>query len=143
VNRACSLIYLGWLTALLEGEEPESDYTDIPEEVEEQLQTLLEEEDRELDGKNKGWVLHAFWCAHLALTVTSFTDLMQYLIEKKGDTDTNAAIAGAVYGARVGFQKLMEEQEENWDILLSSEHIAKQLAKNRSKYCPIQFLELF
>lgn len=61
---------------------------------------------------------------------------MKFIIEKKGDTDTNAAIAGAIYGARVGFQKLMEEQSENWKILMSSEHITKQKAKGRDRYCP-------
>jgi len=59
--------------------------------------------------------------------------------EKGGDTDTNAAI----YGARVGFERLMEEQEENWEILINSEHITKQKAKGRGGYCPTVIIELY
>jgi ADP-ribosylglycohydrolase len=145
INRGCSLIYLSWLTALLAGKEPDQDYSelDIDPEALDTITEVFRETNRKVSGKTKGWVLHAIWCANLALSWTgSFTTLMENIITKGGDTDTNAAIAGAVYGARVGFNELMEEQRENWGVLINSEGITKQIDNGRGDYCPTVFNEM-
>lgn len=132
VNRCCSLLYVGWLRALLAGKEPAL----LPEEerICEEVRTALEQEERDVSGRNKGWVLHALWCCKKAFTATSFADLARDIIERGGDTDTNAAIACALYGARVGFQAFVEEQKENWELLMNSEHNEIQRAKRREAY---------
>lgn len=73
INTDCSLVYLSWLTSILKGEGPPTDYSNYEEEIQE----VLTEEDRDIDGKTKGWVLHALWCAQLALKEDSFTSLMR------------------------------------------------------------------
>ncbi|MFT3710682.1 MAG: ADP-ribosylglycohydrolase family protein [Archangium sp.] len=59
------------------------------------------------DGDNQGWVLialqHAFF--HLARS-TDFEAAMVQTVVKGGDTDTNAAIAGALLGATLGFDAI-------------------------------------
>lgn len=138
INQGCSLIYLSWLTSILHDKEVDFDYSelDIDEAALEIIQDVLQEDERKINGKDKGWVLHAIWCAKFALTADSFAELAKRIIKKGGDTDTNACICCAIYGARVGFIRLMEEQQGNWDILINSENIEIQTAKGRSEYCP-------
>lgn len=73
--------------------------------------------------KTKGWVLHTLYIAFYAfLHFDRFVDAMRWIIaEKKGDTDTNAAVAGALLGAYIGYDKLVEDPvvKHNWDIVRS------------------------
>jgi ADP-ribosylglycohydrolase len=61
----------------------------------------------------RGWVLHALWCAFRALArgaaaegPPSFAREIDWVVRLGGDTDTNAAIAGAALGAHLGFARL-------------------------------------
>jgi len=47
--------------------------------------------------------------------------MIDTIIRMGGDTDTNAAIAGAVIGSHYGFDKMMSEPitKENYDIIIS------------------------
>ena len=40
--------------------------------------------------------------------------------ELKGDTDTNAAILGGLFGAKYGFEKLCLEQKNNIDLMINN-----------------------
>ena len=62
---------------------------------------------RDVTGKNKGWVLHAFYLVYYCLynkLNEDYQSIMKYIIIDNygGDTDTNAAIVGAVFGALNG-----------------------------------------
>ena len=82
-------------------------------------------EKREMDNhvnSKKGWCLVAL---HLSLTTFLFFDNYKdgigYIINLKGDTDTNGAIYGWLYGAFHGYEKLKSEDhitEENIKTLL-------------------------
>lgn len=71
----------------------------------------------------KGWVGNAFSIAFEAFVrFQDFPSAMRWIIEeKKGDTDTNAAIAGALLGAYYGFDSLMQDPvtQQNWDTIRS------------------------
>lgn len=94
---------------------------------------------RDVTATGKGWVLHALYCGlyyifHQDEFIT-FDKLMEFIINLSGDTDTNAAIAGALYGAHNGFQKIMETQNmnDNWEILLKVNNSANK--NHKYKYC--------
>lgn len=86
----------------------------------------LTDEARNVSGPDKGWALHALWVALRALRKFGgepqrpFSKAMEWVITQPhgSDTDTNAAIAGALLGAHLGYARLQAEQEENLAILL-------------------------
>ena len=55
----------------------------------------------------KGWVCSAFYiCFETLLKNMNYQDSMDYIINHKGsDTDTNAAITGALIGGMLGYKK--------------------------------------
>jgi ADP-ribosyl-[dinitrogen reductase] hydrolase len=62
------------------------------------------------DFANNGWVVHALQAAWSALIHTdNFADAVTLCIRAGGDTDTVAAIAGALAGARYGAAAIPEE----------------------------------
>lgn len=76
---------------------------------------------RNVAGSDKGWCLHSLWVALMMLrNFDNFTDAVEWCILLLGDTDTNAAIGGALFGAYIGYDKLFLEQEENINILLNT-----------------------
>lgn len=77
-------------------------------------------------GENKGLAVNAFQLAMKTLLDNrDYQEQINDIIFKNldGDTDTNAAIAGAVLGMRFGFKKLMENKvtNNNWQIVLSAD----------------------
>lgn len=88
---------------------------------------------RVINGEDKGWILHALYCAFVALTYTgSFINLMYDLVQMGGDTDTNMAIAGAVFGARFGYNKLIQDQHfyGNYYLIMNSDWSQSQMIKS-------------
>jgi len=89
--------------------------------------------------KNKGWTLHslavALWsCLH----ASSFQEGVVDIIRRGGDTDTNAAIAGALLGARFGAKACLQDPvvSANWDVILKCEPVVcsgKSTAANWKK----------
>jgi len=77
---------------------------------------------RNLDGKSKGWCLHGLYCAvYCDEHFNNYKNAIDWIINQKGDTDTNAAIAGAMLGAKYGFKKIYQCEKENIDILLNAD----------------------
>ena len=71
-----------------------------------------------------GWVLHALYCAIWAFfRYDSYSEGVNAVISLSGDTDTNAAIAGGLLGARLGISQMRKETQtsENLDVLLSAD----------------------
>lgn len=82
---------------------------------------------------NKGWVLHSFYVAIMAYILFGpYKDLnkpegfrlgLDWIISLKGDTDTNAAIGGALLGSYYGWDLITKDNltKENIDILLAAD----------------------
>jgi ADP-ribosyl-[dinitrogen reductase] hydrolase len=90
------------------------------------LQSLdIKDDSREIDGKDKGWICHTLWAALSAFwRYETLSDAMEYVIEQGGDTDTNAAVAGTLFGAFLGFENLRADDlaRHNIEILESLNH---------------------
>lgn len=128
VNLDCNLVYITSLRLALQGFDGPSIFSQIKTiaQTPEVQSVLAQVERREVRNiaENKGWCLHALWCA--MMTITSFTDYsraMHWIITSQpgSDTDTNACIAGALLGAMLGFQQLQIEPStaRNIEILLN------------------------
>jgi len=73
------------------------------------------------DKSVKGWVVTALYCALYSIYhIPTFKEAAEYFIKQKGDTDTNCAILGGLYGARDGFNKLYLENVYNIDLILKT-----------------------
>lgn len=69
---------------------------------------------------NKGWCLHGLYCVvYCLINFDKYSEAIEWVIKQGGDTDTNACIVGAVYGAYLGMDNLLKEQHENINILLN------------------------
>lgn len=80
---------------------------------------------------NKGWALHALWCAFRALALLAgacagpagaggplgYQEVIDWVVRLGGDTDTNAAIAGAVAGAWVGLAGMLGEERTSPNLV--------------------------
>lgn len=78
-----------------------------------------------INGKDKGWVIHAFGCALDSLFLIqnhTYGEVMENILQKKGDTDTNMKIAGSLIGMFLGYEKLSQNQEENIKILTETDY---------------------
>ncbi len=75
-------------------------------------------------GKMKGWVLIAFYTAFRYFFYTnSYHQAINEVIKLGGDTDTNAAITGALCGAFYGSQAIMlnPTTASNWNIIVNGD----------------------
>lgn len=86
--------------------------------------------------KQKGWVLKAYYCVLVALKFKgTLADFLTWLIKQGGDTDTNAAIAGAIIGAKHGYDILMKNEitKNNWQTVLNCD-VSQSEIDNRQIY---------
>ncbi len=83
-----------------------------------------------LAGQTKGYVINAFYYSMLVLSTTSsYREIVDAIASRHGeDTDTNAAIAGALIGVLEGAQKMLTEPvtAENYRILVEVNKIDYQ-----------------
>jgi ADP-ribosylglycohydrolase len=83
--------------------------------------------------EQKGWALHAMHCAFLALNdpAPSFEARIDRVVRLGGDTDTNAAIAGALLGAQLGEAAMRGEARTgpNIDTVLGCDSAAGGLPR--------------
>lgn len=70
-------------------------------------------------GSNKGWVLNALYCAlHAIRHFDNYSSAIDWVNGKGGDSDTNSAIAGALMGMKLGFNRMMQTDQRfayNWN----------------------------
>jgi ADP-ribosylglycohydrolase len=108
---------------------------------------ITDKEGEEIDvTENRGWIGHAFTFAMETLArPLTFTQVMDWTIKEniKGDTDTNAAISGAIVGMKYGFNKLLQAKvtAENWEILMSVDTEEGDIPRPE-KYSPRRIPEL-
>jgi hypothetical protein len=63
--------------------------------------------------KVAGWARIAFsYGVHFAVKSDKFKKPIEYLISAKGDTDTNACIAGGLLGAKLGLKRMEEMADQ-------------------------------
>lgn len=82
-----------------------------------QINQAIEVTDEPMSGSNGGALVctaHAFWAFHHG---NSFAEVVQRAINLGGDTDTVAAVAGAIAGARFGIQGI----PSRWTTYLNGE----------------------
>lgn len=81
-------------------------------EVQQIILAVENKQGRDLTGKTKGWVLNALWCALTAMiSFSDFSSAMRWIITSQpgSDSDTNAAIAGALLGTIFGYDVLQSD----------------------------------
>ena len=134
-NRDCGIIYLYVMKMLaVFGKLPEIDelfkYTKSADIIS-VLNDVKNKVVRDIAPKEvKGWVITAFYCALYSIyNIEDINDAFRFFITKKGDTDTNAAILGALYGAKLGFNELYKSDinKENINVLLRNNLILKDI----------------
>jgi ADP-ribosylglycohydrolase len=121
INLECNLIYCHSLKRLHQGMDSKKVYNLALEEsklTKELFHNKLNYEE------NKGLAINAFQLAiNSLLDDRDYQNQINDIIFKNlgGDTDTNAAITGAMLGMRFGFTKLMENKitNNNWKIVLN------------------------
>jgi len=90
----------------------------VSETVSSVLKQAKAKEKRDVRGKSKGWIMHAFYCTiYILYHYRSFTEAMNFIILLGGDTDTNSSIAGSLIGALIGYNALEKEQKKNIEVM--------------------------
>lgn len=148
VNRDCNLIYVKSLRLALQGCSSEYIFKNAKDiaETEEVKNVLRQVENKEFRDMtfNKGHVLHAIYCTFYLISYNDFSKAMSWIMkDNKGcDTDTNAAISGAMLGAILGFEKIKSESitNINIEILLNSD-TKNGPTKRADYYQPFDFYE--
>jgi ADP-ribosylglycohydrolase len=128
VNRTCSRIYLSVLKKIVDGNATREtirtyltsqlEATTIPE-ISTALNDALSEYFTRDVSINRGWVCHAFSIAlYTYLHYDNFDSAMRFIIlgHSRGDTDTNACIAGALIGASIGYAKMLAEENTSVNV---------------------------
>ena len=94
----------------------------------------------------KGWCLHGLWCALRVLILPlDYPARIEELMVPGADTDTIAAIAGAMVGAMIGFETLSADPTtaENFEIVLGCDTSTAGAPTPRpKKYSPHDFYSL-
>ena len=136
VNQDCNRLYCHFLRACVRYRTQNNKQRiqealfelEICEEVQDVIASALSDSQtdrtRDVMAIGKGWVLHALYCSIWAFfKFDTYQESINAVIRLKGDTDTNAAIAGGPIGAYLGFSSVSSEKETkvNIDILLSAD----------------------
>lgn len=122
VSIQCELIQMKMLRFLLFGQEFELNKDDYEENIVKALNEAEKKKERNLEEKiqnksNKGWCVHGLYCSYYCfLHFDSFENAMDYVIGLGGDTDTNAAIAGAIMGAKLGINIMSKENKTEYNL---------------------------
>jgi ADP-ribosylglycohydrolase len=150
VNRDCNLVYIKSLRLALEGHNWNHIFNNArkiaeTQELKDVLQQVKDRKYRDMT-INKGHVLHSIYCTFIVISsFDNFSKAMEWIIkDNKGcDTDTNAAIAGAMLGAILGFDKIKTEPQtnENIEIMLNAD-TKNGPTKRDDYYQPFDFYEL-
>jgi ADP-ribosyl-[dinitrogen reductase] hydrolase len=95
--------------------------SDAPESVKEAiLDALKRDAKRDLSGRTKGWVCHCLFAAlHAFLYHDTMEAAMAWIVTQPNtDADTNAAVAGALFGAYLGLNGLKREEKTTKNITI-------------------------
>jgi ADP-ribosylglycohydrolase len=125
----CNLVYITALRLALQGQDGPAIFNTVKTlaqtpEVRAVMAQVEQRQPRDIV-ENRGWCLHALWCAMMALTsFRNYAAAMEWVIASQpgSDTDTNGCIAGALVGALIGLQAMQAEPTtgQNIEILLNA-----------------------
>lgn len=122
----CCKLYIIALKHLLEGKPGMEIYQLVRSQVtiNEILEVFIQVEQQQPRNlkEQKGWILNAFYCVLVALIFNGgLQDFYDWLIPQRGDTDTNACIAGAIIGVKLGFNQILLEDKtkHNWTMVIN------------------------
>lgn len=129
VNIDANLVYINAIRLAILGYDRITIFNHVKEiattaEVKNVLIEITDKKERNIKGKTKGWVLHTFYCAMWSLLyTTSYQEGIDYIVLLGGDTDTTAAISGALLGALFGYTTMFDEERTkyNMEILLTAD----------------------
>lgn len=131
-NQDCAIVYITALRFLLKGCNLQQVYDSVkklPQTIE--VKEVFDQIDSNISRDvlpMKGYVVHSFYCAMWTLhqLTTNYKSMIQtssyifdHIIRLGGDTDTNAAISGAIIGAGIGFKDMMSDRvtQDNYKII--------------------------
>lgn len=145
VNIECSTIYHTMLRAIMAGKDPTEVFLDLCQrtwypDISQMLDEVKNGTPRDVTDK-KGWVVHGLYVALMCITrlgsyFESSANCYRWIMSLGGDTDTNAAIAGALIGCKLGYQELYNQQKNNVDIMMNA------VVDRPSEYHPTQIANL-
>lgn len=107
-----NLVYVNYLRQLMLTNNKKIVDVSQTKEVKAVINDALHNEPRDLTNK-KGWCLHALYASIRALnTYDTLQDALDWVIgqNRGSDTDTNAAITGALMGAYLGYSAIAKEE---------------------------------
>lgn len=143
INKECGVIYVKILRQLLFGDlgiDPLESAKQKPV-----IQAIEEAKSKKIKDvtKAKGWVVNAFYCAiYCLLNFEDYVDAINWVIKLGGDTDTNAAIAGCLMGAKIGYPFLIDQRiEPNLTIMLNA-NTSKGEFPRPERYLPSSYIEI-
>jgi ADP-ribosylglycohydrolase len=142
-NRQCNIIYIKILIYIFRGYNKQKimrrinkyiQKKEITKDIQQVINdSFIENNNRDITGKNKGWVCHALYIAlNTFWYYNNFEDAMEKIVNiKYSDTDTNAEICGNLFGAYLGYDKMKNENLTNSNIeILKNQEIFQLLDKN-------------
>jgi len=139
VNADCNRIYLKLLEGIYANKDKETLKKELKEEkVTSQVQeaitssfTTTKDKRWNMDGKEKGWVINTLYISLASFWLfDSYQDAMDWIVQiPQSDTDTNAAVAGALFGAYLGFSSLEKESKtcKNIEIIRDQNQEGKRI----------------
>jgi len=115
VSREAGVIYIKLLRELLFDKRETVDPLDTAKTpgITTAINQARNKELRDVTKVGKGWVAHALYCAvYCLLNFNDYAEAIDWVIKLGGDTDTNAAVAGGVMGAKLGYNLLVNPDFE-------------------------------
>ena len=129
-------LYIHGMKELLRGKSRSEVLGELPSLTDSvEIKDLLQENDCNLR-HNKGWIKNAFFCFLWALRWEgTLSEFLYQLIKKGGDTDTNAAIAGAALGVSFGMKALMSDEifSQSW-LTVTKVDVSESEIDSRQEY---------
>ena len=134
-NIECAILYMYVLKSLLIKDQPPEleelfKYCKQPDVIS-LLNDVKNKKERDIAPKSiKGWICTSLYCAlYSVYNVTDITTAFDKYIKCGGDTDTNAAIIGSLYGAKLGYTQLKEvyDRTDNINILFTTNQILNDI----------------
>jgi ADP-ribosylglycohydrolase len=81
------------------------------------LQCVKKKKIVDVNNNKKGWCIYGIYLAYYSLIhFDNYADGIDYIIQQKGDTDTNACIAGYLLGAFYGYDKMVSHKRTKKNI---------------------------
>lgn len=123
INIDCNLVYVNAVRLALYGCEKSQILETIvtiaqTDEVKSVLADVRNRVSRQIQGRNKDWVVNTLYCALIGLMYcTSYKEALQWVVNiGDSDTNTNGSVLGALVGAYYGYQELCVDDDTKYNV---------------------------